>query len=124
MDEVKRMQIWFADLGTHDGKCIQEGERPVLIISNDRANRNCPAVTVIPMTSKIKKLHLRSHIVLGDHNIQKATNRPFREGLLLLEQITTIDKRSLKAYVGKLNSPAAEMSIGLAIKAQLGMEGI
>ncbi len=124
MDEIKRMQIWFADLGTHDGKCIQEGERPVLIISNDRANRNCPAVTVIPMTSKIKKLHLRSHIVLGDHNIQKATNRPFREGLLLLEQITTIDKRSLKAYVGKLNSPAAEMSIGLAIKAQLGMEGI
>ena len=122
--EVKRMQVWFADLGTHDGKCLQEGERPVLIISNDRANRNCPAVTVIPMTSKIKKLHLPSHIVIGEHNIKKATDRPFREALLLLEQITTIDKKSLIAYVGKVNSPVAEMSIGLAIKAQLGMEGI
>ena len=121
---IKRMSIWFADLGKHDGRCLQEGERPVLIISNDRANESCPAVTVIPMTSKIKKLHLPSHIVLGDHNIQKATDRPFREGLLLLEQITTIDKRSLTAYVGKLNSPTAEMSIELAIKAQLGMEGV
>ena len=121
---IKRMSIWFADLGKHDGRCLQEGERPVLIISNDRANEYCPAVTVIPMTSKIKKLHLPSHIVIGDHNIQKATDRPFREGLLLLEQITTIDKRSLTAYVGKLNSPTAEMSIELAIKAQLGMEGI
>ena len=121
---IKRMSIWFADLGKHDGRCLQEGERPVLIISNDRANESCPAVTVIPMTSKIKKLHLPSHIVLGDHNIQKATDRPFREGLLLLEQITTIDKRSLTAYVGKLNSPTAEMSIELTIKAQLGMEGV
>ena len=121
---IKRMSIWFADLGKHDGRCLQEGERPVLIISNDRANESCPAVTVIPMTSKIKRLHLPSHIVLGDHNIQKATDRPFREGLLLLEQITTIDKRSLTAYVGKLNSPTAEMSIELAIKAQLGMEGV
>ena len=121
---IKRMSIWFADLGKHDGRCLQEGERPVLIISNDRANESCPAVTVIPMTSKIKKLHLPSYIVIGEHNIQKATDRPFREGLLLLEQITTIDKRSLTAYVGKLNSPTAEMSIELAIKAQLGMEGI
>ena len=121
---VRRMQIWFADLGKHDGRCLQEGERPVLVISNDQANKHCPAVTVIPMTSKIKKIHLPSHIVIGEHNIRKATDRPFREALLLLEQITTIDKRSLKTYVGKLNSPTAELSIGLAIKAQLGMEGI
>ena len=27
MNDIKRMQIWFADLGVHDGKCLQEGDR-------------------------------------------------------------------------------------------------
>ena len=52
----KQYEIWFAELGDHYGTSVQSGNRPVLVISNDMANRNSPIITVIPMSSKLKKL--------------------------------------------------------------------
>ena len=56
----KQYEIWFAELGNHYGTSVQSGNRPVLVISNDMANRNSPIITVIPMSSKLKKLELNS----------------------------------------------------------------
>ena len=36
---VQRFEIWFAELGDHYGSSVQSGSRPVLVISNDVANR-------------------------------------------------------------------------------------
>ena len=47
----KQYEIWFAELGNHYGTSVQSGNRPVLVISNDMANRNSPIITVIPMSS-------------------------------------------------------------------------
>ena len=58
----KQYEIWFAELGNHYGTSVQSGNRPVLVISNDMANRNSPIITVIPMSSKLKKLELPVHI--------------------------------------------------------------
>ena len=52
-----RLEIWFADLGYHDWRCIEEGWHPVLIISNNANNEFTPIVTVAPITSKTNKLY-------------------------------------------------------------------
>lgn len=64
-----RMEIWFADLGRHPGSCVQEGIRPVLVISNDIANEHAETVTVLPMTSRIKKVWLPCHISVSEEEM-------------------------------------------------------
>ena len=62
----KRMDIWYAHLRENTGTSVQEGDRPVLVISNDVANRCSDVVTVLPMTSQIKKMYMPTHCIISD----------------------------------------------------------
>ena len=54
MMEIKRGDIFLADLGESIGS-VQRGERPVLVVQNNKGNKYSPTVTVIPITTKIHK---------------------------------------------------------------------
>ena len=103
-----RMEIWFANLGYHDWRCIEEGWHPVLIISNNANNEFTPIVTVAPITSKTNKLYLPGHVFIDATDVSDAgadiPNFSFRSGSVLLEQITVLDKRQLEKYAGKVIS--------------------
>lgn len=108
--EVKRGQIWFANLGEHNGTSVQEGERPVLVISNNMANAYSPIITILPITSKIKKAYLPTHVHILLH----------QNSMVLAEQITTVGKDSLINCVGSVS----ELKMGEieeAVKVQLGI---
>lgn len=62
----KRMDIWYAHLRENTGTSVQEGSRPVLVISNDMANKNSDVVTVIPLTSQMKRIELPTHCIIHD----------------------------------------------------------
>ncbi len=64
----------------------------MLVISNDMANRNSPIITVIPMSSKLKKLELPVHIPVTGRDCEMLRDEGLEESILLVEQITTIDK--------------------------------
>ena len=101
----KQYEVWFAELGDHSGTSVQSGTRPVLVISNDVANRNSPVVTVIPLSSKLKKLELPVHIVLTEKECEMLRDEHLEDSILLVEQITTIDKMVLfnrLCYVGSV----------------------
>mgnify|MGYP006082125631 FL=1 len=53
---MRRGEIYFAVLNPTVGSEIQK-TRPVLIISNDIANKHSELVTVIPITSQVKKIY-------------------------------------------------------------------
>ncbi len=53
---MKRGEIYFASLDTTIGAEIKKS-RPVIIISNDANNRAASTVTVIPVTSNVKKVY-------------------------------------------------------------------
>ena len=89
---VQRFEIWFAELGIHYGSSVQSGSRPVLVISNDVANRFSSTLTVIPLTTVQKKLGLPTHI-----------------------QVTTIGKNALLNKLGSLTSTAKQREVELAI---------
>ena len=53
---MKRGEIYYANLDATIGSKIKK-KRPVLIISNDANNRAASTITIIPITSNIKKVY-------------------------------------------------------------------
>lgn len=120
----KRMEIWFASLGKHPATCVQEGTRPVLVISNDISNEHANTVTVLPMTSSLKKPWLPSHVYLDQDEMEKDSryNDYFYPSTVLVEQITTVDKKAFRSRVGWVNDPDKMKEVDAAVEAQLGTE--
>lgn len=113
----QRGDIWFAELGKHPGTSVQEGCRPVFIVSNDTANGHSGTVTVIPLTSRKKKIYLPTHVLMEDADCPN-----LESSMVLAEQLTTIGKCALKSFVGHVSGVkiheierAVEVHLGLAL---------
>ena len=52
----KRGDIYYVDFGEKDGS-KQGGVRPALVVSNNKANKHSPVVTVVPL-SEIGRAHV------------------------------------------------------------------
>ena len=63
--EYHRGDVFLAHLGNPFGS-EQGGLRPVVIMQNDFGCVYSPTVTMVPLTSNLKKVHLASHYVLQD----------------------------------------------------------
>ena len=89
--EIHRGDVWFAQLGLHPGTCVEEGCRPVVVLSNEEANRKREVATVVPMTTKHKRYYLPTHVpVTEDDLTDRNEGRTFKPCLTMAEQITTI----------------------------------
>ena len=116
MREVKRGDIYLADLGDNQGS-VQKGERPVIIVQNNKGNLYSPTVTVIPVTTKIHRSKgFPTHAILDQMAGLTETSAS------MAEQITTINKGSLKKYLGSLTENFMKTRINKTIKIQLGIE--
>lgn len=113
---VQRFEIWFAELGDHYGSSVQSGSRPVLVISNDVANRFSSTLTVIPLTTVQKKLNLPTHIQIAEADCQMINDHAYlRNSVALAEQVTTIGKNALLNKLGSLTSTAKQREVEQAI---------
>ena len=113
--EIKRGQIWYADLSPVKGS-EQGGARPVLILQNDMGNKYSPTVIVAIITSKHTKAKLPTHIWLSI-----ATSGLSVNSMVELEQIRTLDKSRLKEYMGYIQKGEQRL-VDEAIKISLGVE--
>ena len=111
---VKRGDIFYADLrqvvGSEQGGC-----RPVLIVQNDTGNKHSPTGIAAAITSQTGKARLPPHISLPGHDVGLT-----KDSVILLEQLRTIDKKRLGAYIGHLEEKhirkinhALAVSVGL-----------
>ena len=115
-----RGEVWFAELGYHGNTSVQDGCRPVIIVSNDDGNHHSETVCVLPMTSRLKKGYLPSHVEIGQDDLRRRNmGRIFEPSMILAEQITTISKSSLRSYLGIVEDDEKMMEINDAVKAQL-----
>ncbi|MBO5377599.1 MAG: type II toxin-antitoxin system PemK/MazF family toxin [Ruminiclostridium sp.] len=55
-------EIYFANLPVQPDSRVQQGYRPVLVVSNDKNNYYSTVVSVVPLTSSRTKRHLPTHI--------------------------------------------------------------
>ena len=86
---VHRGDVFFAELGYHEGTSIQNGCRPVLVLSNDKGNYHSNTISIIPLTGCFKRPDLPCHILLYPEDIKNRHQR-FSVATVLTEQVTTI----------------------------------
>lgn len=107
--KCKRGQIYYADLSPVVGS-EQGGMRPVVIIQNDVGNIYSPTTIVAAVTSAQTKAKLPTHVRLP----------LYKDSMVLLEQMRTIDKRRLKTYMGEVDEDTMK-KINQAIAISLGV---
>lgn len=114
--KIRRGDIIVADLGQHETS-IQSGIRPCIVVSNNMANRHSPVITVVPLTSKIrKKEYLPTHVFLNGYE-NTALNC---HSLALCEQITSVACSEILDVAGQVNERKM-IEIGHAISIQCGL---
>jgi mRNA-degrading endonuclease toxin of MazEF toxin-antitoxin module len=105
-------EIYYADLTTNTG-IAQQGIRPVIVAQNSYVVERNSMVWVIPLTSRIKALHIPVHVVIKADN----KNRLNSDSMTLVESMSYIDKNKLISKIGTVSSEYYS-KIGDAIKNQ------
>lgn len=97
---MRRGEVWWADMSKPQGK------RPVVLLSRDAAYRFRAAVTVAPVTRRIRSIPVE--VRLGPEDGMPD------ECVVNLDNITTINKRLIKTRIATL-SPARMSQVKAAI---------
>ena len=109
---IQRGDIYYADLRPAIGS-EQDGIRPVLVIQNNTGNRHSPTVIAAAITAKQTKAHLPTHVTVG--RVPGMHSR----SIVMLEQVSTIDKSRLLDYIGHMR-PGAMQRVDKAIGVSMG----
>ena len=88
--------VYLADLGESMGS-EQGGIRPVVVIQNEVGCRRSTTMTVVPLTSNLKKVDLPTHYILRFAPFLLETS------MAMGEQARVIDKMRIQTYLGKLD---------------------
>jgi mRNA interferase MazF len=108
--------IFYAILNPTIGS-EQNGVRPVIIVQNNKGNRYSPTTIVVPITSKLSKRALPTHIILEN------TEGLETKSMALIEQIRTLDKSRLLTRITRVNDKDLE-KVKEAIKNNLNIRGL
>jgi mRNA interferase MazF len=99
--KIERGDILICDFGNQPGTSIQDGIRPAVVVSNDKANRYSPVITVVPLTCRTrKKRYLPTHVFIP----HEKTGGLQRNSLALAEQVTSIDCKYIVSWVGLVDT--------------------
>jgi mRNA interferase MazF len=111
---IKRGDIILCDFNPVIGT-EQSGIRPAVIIQIDRANIASPYTIVVPLTSRIRKSILSSHVFvpIGVANLTQ-------DSVILCEQIRVIDKSRIIRVIGHLDRDYI-MQLNVALCTILGL---
>lgn len=107
--DIRRGQVWWWKCPEHNRSHIQEGARPVVIVSNDTCNAMSPVVTVVPCTTAVKRPYPQQVPLVIDRNVSIA----------IADQITSIPVGELDRYICTLADFQLEQ-VDRAISVQLG----
>ena len=102
---VKRGEIYYCDLGIPRGS-EQGGIRPVLIVQNNVGNKFSPTTIVVPITSKLTKANLPTHVEIP---LEK-------DSIAMLEQIKVVDKCRLREKISTVKDDNLLKKIDAGLK--------
>ena len=112
--QIKRGEIYYVELGKTIGS-EQSGVRPSLIVQNDVGNLHSPTTQIIPLTTQRKKVGQPTQVIISSvRGIDPSSTA-------LAEQLRTIDKQRIDAYIGRISSVEL-IAIDKAMSISLGMD--
>lgn len=110
---INRGDIFYLNIEKNNDSRIQGGVRPILIVSNNMCNKHSPVVHYIPLTSKMKKRALPTHVKLSGYGLKF-------DSVALCEQTSSTDTYRLREKVGSVSDEAMK-KIEHAIMIQFGL---
>lgn len=108
--------IWMCKLPSKTGS-VQNGFRPVLIISNNKNNHHSTVLNIIPLTTKMNKRSLPCHVEIWDYKKYGLT----APSTIMVEQVTTVQKNNLLYKMGEITDLDMLMRICRAMEIQFPM---
>jgi mRNA interferase MazF len=94
--EVKQYSVYWVNLDPVVGSEVSK-TRPCIIISPDDMNKYIRTVIIAPLTHTLKAYPSRVSCTIAGE-----------KGMVMLDQIRTIDKKRLVAHIGKLKKSESE----------------
>lgn len=114
MRKIQRGDIFTYDFGKSNGS-TQTGLRPAVVVQTDMLNKNSPTTIIAPITTSLKRVSMRSHIVLGkNYGLNE-------ESMILLEQMRVVNKADLFEFIGTVDNADILFQIDEGIKSTLGI---
>lgn len=107
---IRRGDVYYADLSPVVGS-EQGGVRPVVVVQNDKGNRYSKTIIVAPISKKMSKPPIPTHIIFSDDSLSYVS-------MILCEQLRTIDKKRLGQWICTLDEKTLE-KINRAIRVSL-----
>ena len=89
--ELNQYAIILVNLDPTLGSEIQK-TRPCVIVSPNEMNKYLNTIVIAPMTSSLNKYPTRIHV-----------NHDGKKGMIVIDQIRTVDKKRIIKVLGKLN---------------------
>lgn len=98
--KIRRGDILYADLGVQYQGSMQGGMRPVVVVSNNKANRHSTVITVVPLSTKIyKKQSLPTHVFISAYKTEGLE----QHSIALCEQVTALNFDRIIEHMGKVD---------------------
>lgn len=95
----------------NEGKHIQSGVRPAIIIQNNKGNHFSPTIQVVPLTSKKTKANLPTHV-----SIPASVAGLSKDSIAQCEGARPISKSDILGFIGTMpTSYMAKISIASMI---------
>lgn len=94
--EIKQYSVYWINLDPVIGSEVSK-TRPCIIISPDDMNKYMRTVIIAPLTHTLKQYPSRVKCNISGEN-----------GMIMLDQIKTVDKTRLITYIGKLRKTEFE----------------
>ena len=112
MQEIRRGQIYYVKKANQQGAEMIAG-RPAIVVSNNIQNVNSPVLEVVYLTTQPKAK-------LATHATVYATGRT---STALCEQVHTVDRLRLDAYIGELTTDKMT-AVDNALMVSLGLKAV
>ena len=98
--KIRRGDILYVDLGVQYQGSTQGGMRPVVVVSNNMANKHSTVLTVVPLSTKIyKKRNLPTHVFISAYKAEGLD----QHSIALCEQVTALNFDRIIEHMGKVD---------------------
>lgn len=116
---IKRGQIYYVDLDGGRGSEVQK-TRPCLVIQNDIGNKHSPTTIIVPISRRKDNIGQPTQVVLEKH--MQESGMKFIDGVIMTEQIRTVDKSRIKSPVVGALLPEAMHLVDRALAISIGLK--
>lgn len=117
--KIRRGDILYVDLGVQYQGSIQGSMRPVVVVSNNMANKHSTVITVVPLSTKInKKRNLPTHVFVSAYKSEGLE----QHSIALCEQVTALDYGRIIENMGKVDKDTlARITEAVQVQVQVGV---